>query len=44
MSIGHIADGWLLFVSLSVDGVLFKLEFRSVAVGWQVWAALMVYG
>ena len=41
MSIVHIADGWLLFVSLSVDGVLFKLEFRSVAVGWQVWAALM---
>ena len=26
---------------MSVDGVLFKLEFRSVAVGWQVWAALM---
>ena len=44
MSIVHIAGGWLLFVSLSVDGVLFKLGFRSVAVGWQVWAALMVDG
>ena len=44
MSIVHIADGWLLFVALSVDGVLFKLEFRLVAVGWQVWAALMVGG
>ena len=44
MSIVHIANGWLLLVSLSVDGVLFKLEFRSVAVGWQVWAELMVDG
>ena len=31
-------------VSLSADGVLFKLVFRSVAVEWQVWAALMVDG
>ena len=44
MSIVHIADGWLLFVSLSVNDVLFKLEFRSVAVGWQLWTALMVDG
>ena len=44
MSIVHIADGWLLFVSLSVSDVLFKLEFRSVAVEWQLWAALMVDG
>ena len=44
MSIVHIADGWLLFVALSVDGVLFKLKFRSVAVRWQVWAELMVDG
>ena len=44
MFIVHRADGWLIFVSLSVDGVLFKLKFRSVAVGWQVWAALMVDG
>ena len=49
----HVADGWLLSVSLSVDDVLlgmelvvislmvsvglFKLEFRSVDVGWQWW-------
>ena len=44
MSIVHIADGWLLFVALSVDGVLCKLEVRSVAVEWQLWAALMVDG
>ena len=31
----HIADGGLLFVSLSVSDVLFKLELKSVAVGWQ---------
>ena len=42
MSIVHIADGWLLFVSLSVDGVLFELVIRAVAVGWQLWIALMV--
>ena len=41
MSIVHIADGWLLFVALSVDVVLFKLDFRLVAV---VWAALMFDG
>ena len=44
MSIVHIVDGWLSLVSLSVDGVLFKLEVRSVAVEWQLWAALMVDG
>ena len=40
----HIAVGWLLSVSLSVDGVLFKLVIRVVAVGWQLWLALMVDG
>ena len=39
-----MVDGWLSVVSLSVDGVLFKLEVRSVAVEWQLWAALMVDG
>ena len=39
-----MADGWLLFVALSVSDVLFRLEFRSVAVEWQLWAALMVDG
>ena len=42
MSIVHITDGWLLFVSLSVSDVLFKLEVASVAVEWQLRAALMV--
>ena len=42
MSIVHIADGWLLWVSLSVDGVLFKLVMRAVAVGRQLWVAWMV--
>ena len=42
MSIVHIADGWLLSVSLSVDGVLFKLVIRAGAVGWQLEVALMV--
>ena len=42
MSIVHIADGWLLLVSLSVNDVLFKLVFGLVAVGWQLWVALMV--
>ena len=37
-----MVDGWLSVVSLSVDGVLFKLMVRSVAVGWQLWMALMV--
>ena len=36
MSIVHIADGWLLSVSLSVDAVLFKLVIRAVAAGWQL--------
>ena len=39
-----IADGLLLFVALSVSDRLFRLEFRSVAVKWQLWAALMVDG
>ena len=38
----HIADGWLLSVSLSVDGVLFKLVIRAGAVGWQLEVAFMV--
>ena len=42
MSIVHIADGWLLLVSLSVNDVLFKLVIVSVALGWQLWIALMV--
>ena len=42
MSIVHIADEWLLSVSLSVDGVLCKLVIRAVAVGWQLWISLMV--
>ena len=40
----HIVGEWLLSVSLSVDGVLFKLVVRAVAVGWQLWLALMVDG
>ena len=44
MSIVHIVDGWLLSVSLLVDGVLFKLVIRAVAVGWQLWISLMVSG
>ena len=42
MSIVHIADGWLLSVSLSVDDVLFKLLIRAGAVGCQLEVALMV--
>ena len=42
MSIVHIADGWLLLVSLSVNDVLFRLVFGLVAVRWQLWVALMV--
>ena len=42
MSIVHIADGWLLSVSLSVDDVLFKLVNIAVAVGWQLQVVLMV--
>ena len=42
MSIVHIADGWLLSVSLSVDDVLLKLVNIAIAVGWQVWVVLMV--
>ena len=38
----HIADGWLLSVSLMADGVLLKLLARSVAIGWQLWIALVV--
>ena len=44
VSIVYMADGWLLFVALSVSDVLFRLEFRSVALEWQLWAALMVDG
>ena len=42
MSIVHTADGWLLLVSWLMNGVLFMLVFRLVAVGWQLWIALMV--
>ena len=42
MFIVHIADEWLLSVSLSVDGVLFVLVIRAVAVGWQLWITLVV--
>ena len=38
----HIAVGWLLWVSLLVNDVLFKLELIVVAVRWQVWVSLMV--
>ena len=38
----HIAVGWLLSVSLSVDDVLFKLVIWAGAVGWQLEVALMV--
>ena len=38
----HIVGDWLLSVSLSVDGVLFKLMVRAGAAGWQLWMALMV--
>ena len=44
MFIVHIVDGWLLWFSLSVDGVLFKLVIRAVAVRWQLWISLMVSG
>ena len=44
MFIVHIADGWLLLGSLSVNDVLFKLVFGLVAVGWQLWLAWMVDG
>ena len=44
MFIVHIADGWLLLVSLSVIDMLFKLVIVAVAVGWQLWLALMVDG
>ena len=36
MSIVHIAVGWLLSVSLSVDDVLFKLVSIADVVGWQL--------
>ena len=39
-----MADGWLLLVSLSVNDVLFKLVFGLVAVGWQLWVALLMGG
>ena len=37
-----ITVGWLLSVSLSVSDVLFMVVIRAVAVGWQVWVALLV--
>ena len=33
-----------MWVSLMVNAVLFKLELRLVAVGWQLWISLMVKG
>ena len=41
---GHVAVGWLLWVSWLVKGVLFRLELRLVAVGWQVWISWVVRG
>ena len=38
----HMAVGWLLSVSFSVDDVLFKLVIREGAVGWQLEVSLMV--
>ena len=37
-----IAVGWLLSGSLSVSDVLFMLVIRAVAVGWQLYVALLV--
>ena len=37
-----ITVGWLLSVSLSVSDVLFMVVIRAVAVGWQLWVALVV--
>ena len=34
----------LVVISLMVSVRLFKLELRSVVVGWQVWVAWMVDG
>ena len=42
MFIVHIADGWLLLVSLSVNDVLFMLVFELVVLEWQLWVVLMV--
>ena len=42
MFIVHIADGWLLVVSLSVNDVLFMLVFELVALGWQLQVVSMV--
>ena len=38
----HLAVGWLLWVSQSVDDVRFRVGFRLVAVGWQVWVSRFV--
>ena len=43
-SSGHIAVGWLLWVSWLVDDVLFHERLRLLAVGWQEWVSLMVKG
>ena len=43
-SSGHIAVGWLLWVSWLVDDVLFHGRLRLLAVGRQVWVSLMVRG
>ena len=37
-----VAVGWLLSGSLSVSDVLFMLVIRAVAVGWQLYVALLV--
>jgi hypothetical protein len=36
VSFGHMAVGWLLWVSLLVGGVWFRLR-GGVTVGWQLW-------
>jgi len=43
-SSGHIAVGWLLWVSWLGYDVLFHERLRLLAVGWQEWVSLMVKG
>ena len=39
-----MVDDWLLLVAWLGNVVLFKLVVRSVAVGWQLWMALVFGG
>ena len=43
-SSGHIAVGWLLWVSWLGYDVLFHERLRLLAVGWQEWVSCMVEG